>query len=212
MMIAYTQSSPTGAARESDYTMLHRMTIANRFSLGVAMLSSICRAEEETLGIIELVSNLADVEKPPELPAGNYTGEIQDVQTGTSQKGNQYFNIKFVIPPKEIPADLQDDFEDGAVMYYNRIIVPKGKDRRALFNLRKFIEAIGLDANTTSVDPNEWMGQTARLKVVMGSYQGEARSEIKSVESAEAPASRGNKPVADKNADVKPAAARRGRK
>lgn len=186
--------------------MLHKMIMLSAMGLGFHPLKSFVVHEEETLGIIELDSNLADVEKPPELPAGNYTGEIQDVQISTSQKGNQYYNIKFVIPPKEIPADLQDDFEDGATMYYNRIIVPKGKDRRALFNLRKFIEAIGLDANTTSIDPNEWMGQTARLRVVMGSWQGEPRAEIKAIESAEAPKSK----AADKNADVKKPA--RGRK
>ncbi len=70
-------------------------------------------------------------------------------------------------------------------MFYNRLIVPNGKDRRALFNLRKFMEAIGLDANTTTIDPNEWMGREARLKVVMGAYQGEPRAEIKSIESAD---------------------------
>lgn len=189
--------------------MMHRMIMANRFMLGVAMLSSMCRAdEEETLGIIELDANLADVEKPPELPAGHYTGEIQDVQKATSGKGNEYFAIKFVIPPKEIPADLQDDFEDGAVLYWNRQVVPKGKDRRALFNLRKFIEAIGLNPNTTSIDPNEWMGCTARLKVVQGSWQGETRAEIKSIESAEAPRTSTAK---EKNADVK-TPPKRGRK
>lgn len=191
--------------------MLHRSIRLAAYGLGSLLTSGIARmAEEETLGIIELDQNLADVEKPPELPAGNYTGEVQDVGKGTSGKGNEYFAVKFVIPPKEIPADLQDDFEDGAVLYYNRIIVPKGKDRRALFNLRKFIEALGLDPNTTSIDPNQWMGCTARLKVVSGSWQGETRAEIKSIESAEAPAARAA-PAGEKNKDVKPGApARRG--
>lgn len=158
-------------------------------------------ADEEPLGILELDQNLADIEKPPELPAGNYTGEIQDVGKGVSGKGNEYYAIKFVVPPAEIPAAMQDDFEEGAILYYNRIIVPKGKDRRALFNLRRFVEAIGLDANTSTIDPNEWMGQQARLKIVMGAYQGEARAEIKSIESAEAPRTRAA--AADKNVDVK---------
>jgi hypothetical protein len=143
--------------------------------------------EEETLGLIELDQNLADVEKPPELPAGNYTGEIQDVQIGTSQKGNRYFGVKFVIPNDEIPAEIAEHFEDGAILYWNRVIVPDGKDRRALYNLRRFLEAIGLNTATTTVDPNEWMGCKARLKIVSGSWQGEPRAEIKSIESAEGP-------------------------
>ncbi len=146
--------------------------------------------EEQTLDILELDSNLGDIEKPPELPPGNYTGEIQDVQTGVSQKGNTYYNIKFMVPPAEIPADIAEQFEDGVPLYYNRIIKPKKGDRRALYNLRRFIEAIGLDSNTTTIDPNEWMGQSARLKVVHETYQGETRAVIKSVESAEAPKSK----------------------
>lgn len=166
--------------------MLHKMIMLSAFGLGASLLKSAVNHEDEGLGIIELEQNLSDVEKPPELPAGLYTGEVQDVQIGTSQKGNRYFNVKFVVPPSEISADLAENFEDGAALYYNRVIVPDGKDRRALFNLRKFIEALGIDSNITQIDPNEWMGRQARLKVVHETYQGETRAQIKSIESAEA--------------------------
>jgi hypothetical protein len=141
--------------------------------------------DEETIGVIELEANLSDVEKPPELPPGKYVGEVQDVQVQTSGKGNQYFAIKFVVPPSEIPADVAEHYDDGAILYWNRNIVPNGKDRRALFNLRKLIEALGLNANTSTVDPNEWMGQRAKLNIVHGKWQGENRAEIKSLEPAE---------------------------
>jgi hypothetical protein len=144
--------------------------------------------DSEELGIIELEANLGDVEKPLELPEGLYTAEIQDVQIGTSQKGNRYFAVKFHVSPDEIGPELADQFEDGAVLFYNRVIVPDGKDRRALFNLRKFLEAIGIDTNTTAIDPNEWMGCPARIRVKHSTYQGETRAEIKSIESAEAKA------------------------
>lgn len=120
----------------------------------------------ESLDVIELEESLSDVERPAELPPGVYVGEVQDVQVATSAKGNPYYSVRFTIHPDEIPADIQDDFEDGASLFWNRQIRPRdGKDRRALFNLRKFVEALGLDANTTSIDPNEWMGQRARLRV-----------------------------------------------
>ncbi len=157
------------------------------FGLASLMMAGVAR-EAESLGIIELEANLAEVEKPLELPDGLYTGEIQDVTIGTSQKGNRYFGIKFVVPPSEVPAELQDEFEDGAALYYNRVIVPDGKDRRALFNLKKFLEAIGIDPNTTAIDPNEWMGCQARLRTKQNTFNGETRAEIKSVESAEAKA------------------------
>jgi hypothetical protein len=149
--------------------------------------------DDTDLGVIELDQNLADVEKPPELPAGFYVGEIQDVQKATSDKGNDYFKIKFVIPPEEIPADIQGDFEDGAILFWNRQIVPTAKDRRALFNLKKFVESLGLDTGTTSIDPNEWMGCQARLRVRLGTYNGERRAEIQAVEplEAQAPVARG---------------------
>lgn len=145
-------------------------------------------ADDEGLGVIELDESLADAEKPPELPAGVYVGEVQDVQKATSGKGNEYFAVTFVIAPDEIPADLREHYEDGARLFWNRTIVPKKGDRRALWNLRKFIEALSLDSNTTSIDPNEWMGRKARLRVVIGKYQGEERAEIRAVEAAEAEA------------------------
>jgi len=178
------------------------------------MLAGIARDEEgEPLGIIDLDTNLADVEKPPELPAGNYTGEVQDVQIGTSAgKGNKYFAVKFVILPSEIPANIADHFEDGCVMYYNRMLVPSVKDRRALFAVKRFVEALGLSLNTTQIDPNEWMGKQARLKVVMGKWQGEDRAEIRSIESAEAPRASANRTAAGAAKPAAKPAAGRGRK
>jgi hypothetical protein len=138
---------------------------------------------ENELSVIELDTNLADVEKPPELPPGKYAGEVQDVQVNTSGKGNQYFAIKFVIPNDQIPADMAEHYEDGAVLYWNRQLVPKGgNDRRTLYNLRKFIEALGLSSKTTAIDPNEWMGQRATLVIKHGKdLEGNLRAEIGSI-------------------------------
>lgn len=149
-------------------------------------------ADDEVLGILELEDNLADVERPPELPPGVYTGEVQDVQTAVSGKGNNYFSIKFVVPQDQLPADIREHYEDGAILYWNRQVVPKRGDRRALFNLRKFIEALGLDTNTSTIDPNDWMGKSARLRVRTDKWQGEDRAQIQAVEAAEpsAPARR----------------------
>jgi hypothetical protein len=145
--------------------------------------------DNEPMGIIELDENLADVEKPKEIPPGKYVGEVQDVQEATSGKGNTYFAVQFRIPPDELPADVAEQYEEGAVLYWNRIIKPRSRsDRRALFNLRRFIEALGLDPNTTTIDPNDWMGRQARLIVRSGKYLGEERAEIGAVEPAEAQA------------------------
>ena len=143
---------------------------------------------DEPIGIIELEDNLGDAEKPPVLPKGNYVGEIQDVQVPTSQKGNEYFAIAFKISSDQVPADIAEHFDDGAVLYYNRIVVPRRGSsgyRRALYNLRMFLEAIGLDSNTTSIDPNEWMGCQAKLRVVNNMYQGEQQANIQSIDAVD---------------------------
>jgi hypothetical protein len=162
------------------------MLMNARHGLGFSLLKGIVAHEgDDELGILELESSLSDVEKPLELPAGLYEGEVQDVTIGTSKAGNKYYAVSFVVSPDQIGADVADQFEDGAKLFWNRVVVPSGRDRRALFNLRKFIEALGIDSNTTQIDPNDWMGRKARLKVVHSTYQGETRAEIKAVESAE---------------------------
>jgi len=60
-------------------------------------------ATDEPMGIIELDENLADVEKPKEIPPGKYVGEVQDVQETTSAKGNTYFAIQFRVPQTSCP-------------------------------------------------------------------------------------------------------------
>ena len=139
---------------------------------------------DEPLGVLELEDNLADVERPPDIPAGRYVGEVQDIQMGVSQgKGNQYYSVRIVIPNDQIPADLREHYPDGTTLSWNRQIVPQRGDRRALYNLRKMIESFGLDSNTTSIDPNEWMGRRVKLLVGPGNlYQGERRMEIKALE------------------------------
>lgn len=143
-------------------------------------------AEHEELGIISLDMNLADVERPPEIPVGRYIGEIQSVEQKTSGAGNEYFAIRILVPNEHIPAEVAEHYEDGALFFYNRLLVPKGGDRRSLWNLRQFVEKIGLDSNTNEINPNEWMNQSVGLVVGMEkNLEGELRSAVKSLFAAE---------------------------
>ncbi len=158
-------------------------------------------ADDEPMSVIELEESLADAEKPKEIPPGKYVGEVQDVQSKVSDKGNSYFAISFRIPPDELPADIAEQYEDGALLFWNRVMIPKGKaDRRGLFNLRKFVESLGLDSNTTTID----LGRPARLIVKSGKYLGEERAEISAIEAAEPKAA----PARGKPTAGKPARAR----
>jgi len=141
---------------------------------------------DEELDIISLDMNLSDVERPPDVPVGRYIGEIQNIEVKTSAQGNDYFAMRVLIPAENIPADIVEHYEDGALFYYNRLLVPKGNDRRALWNLRQFVEKLGLSSETNEIDPNEWMNQ--RIGLVVGTektLEGENRSAIRSLFAAE---------------------------
>jgi len=165
-------------------------------------------AEDEPLSIVELEGNLADAEKPPEVPAGKYVAEVQDVQANSSQAGNRYWSVRFVIPQDELPPSVSEAYEDGAVLFWNRQLVPRdNRDRRTIFSLKNLYTALGLDPNITTIDPNDWMGCKALLTVRMGQYQGEARAEIASL----APADRAPARTQQEAAPA-PAPAARGRR
>jgi hypothetical protein len=169
-------------------------------------------AEQEELGIISLDVNLADVERPPEIPVGRYVGEIQSVEVKTSGQGNEYFAIRILVPAENIPAEVAEHYEDGALFFYNRLLVPKGNDRRSLWNLRQFIEKVGLDANTNEINPNEWMNQT--VGIVVGTeknLEGELRAAIRSLFAAEEAPAREEEEEEDEKPAPK-AAAGRGRR
>ena len=139
-------------------------------------------ADDEPLGIVELEGNLADAEKPPEVPPGKYVAEVQSVQAQNSQAGNPYWSIRFLIPPEELPAGVAEHYEDGASLYWNRQLVPRSAaDRRTVFSLKNLYTSLGLDPNITTVDPNDWMGCKALLTVRSGTYLGESRAEIASL-------------------------------
>ena len=175
-------------------------------------------AEQEDLGIISLDMNLSDVERPPEIPVGRYVGEVQSVEQKTSGAGNEYFAIRILVPNENIPAEVAEHYEDGALFYYNRLLVPKAGDRRSLWNLRQFVEKLGLNTNTNEINPNEWMNQSVGLVIGMEkNLEGELRSAVKSLFAAEEAPARGEEEAPEEETEeaTKPAAkpaARAGRR
>jgi hypothetical protein len=170
-------------------------------------------AETEELGIIQLDTNLADVERPPEVPVGRYVGEIQSVEVKTSGQGNEYFAIRILVPAENIPAEVSEHYEDGALFFYNRLLLPKGNDRRSLWNLRQFVEKLGLESNTTEINPNEWMNQS--IGIVVGTeknLEGENRAAIRSLFAAEEAPRAEEEDEAEEAPAPKKAAAGKGRR
>lgn len=134
----------------------------------------------EELDILELDQNLEDYEEPELLPPGYYVGEIQEVVIKPNQKGTgRYYAVKFVIPPERYPASYDvENWPEGVPLFYNLIRVPRAGDRRAVSNLRKFVQKLGLSTSTNRIDPNEWINKQAKLKVIHNEYQGVTREQI----------------------------------
>lgn len=134
----------------------------------------------ETLDVLELDQNLDDYPEPELLPEGWYRAEVQGVEKRTNQAGTgQYYAVKFVIAPDQYPADYDaDNWPDGLTLYYNLLRYPRSGDRRALANVRKFMEKLGLAVDTNRIDPNEWVGRDARLKIEHGTWEGNKREQI----------------------------------
>ena len=137
-------------------------------------------AADDSLDVIELDQNLDDYPEPELLPPGIYEAELQAVSEKTNQKGTgKYYAIEFVIPPENFPADYDvDNWPEGLKLFYNLLRVPTSGDRRSVANIRKFIEKIGLAVDTPRIDPNEWIGRHARLRVEHGTWEGNKREQI----------------------------------
>ena len=135
----------------------------------------------EPTSIMEFSEDLATVEAPPPLPAGEYPARVVKCEIKDSAKGNRYLAVLFRIDPDDYPADFQDGNPEGETLSFNRVQLidtPQGRWR-----VRKFLEAMGA-IPSRRLDPNDLMDLTATVGVVHGSWEGDVRSEIAKVVSA----------------------------
>jgi hypothetical protein len=130
--------------------------------------------------IIELSQDIADTPEPVLMPPGWYLAQIESVEIRPNQAGTgRYYSTVFRVPTEKFPADYEvDNYPDGLPLYYNLVRVPRDGDRKSISNLRKFLEQIGMPTNISTIDPNEWIGRTAKVKVVHHTYQGQTREQI----------------------------------
>ena len=119
--------------------------------------------------VIELGTNLEDVVAPPPLPPGQYRATVVSVVPTVSQSGNLYGKTVFRIDPSQYPVDYApDNAPNGKSLTYNRIIIdPKvlRGNKRAMFSLRQWYEALSLPLAVTSVNVGDWVGREASLTI-----------------------------------------------
>ena len=135
----------------------------------------------EELDVLELDENLDDVEEPELLPPAWYRAEVRGVELRDNQAGTgKYYDVEFVVQPNNFPADYDtENYPDGFITHYRLLRKPRsGADRRAVTNIRKFMQKLGVSTSTNIIDPNEWVGKEARLKIIHNKYQGETREQI----------------------------------
>lgn len=138
---------------------------------------------EDTVSILEFSEDIGSAEAPPVLPANEYPATIEKVDVRESSSGNMMIPVTFRISADDFPADFDgaESYPDGVTITYYRLLAED--NQRARYNLRKFCETIGAKMGKT-VDPNEWIGLSATLKVQPEMYEGEPRLSIKAVGSA----------------------------
>lgn len=127
-------------------------------------------SENELPSVIELASNLEDASPPPPLPPGQYRAQVVSVTPTVAQtSGNLYAKTVFRIDPAQYPADYSpDNAPNGKSLTYNRIVIDPNvlrANKRALYSLRQFYEALGLPLSITTINVQDWVGQEAMLTI-----------------------------------------------
>lgn len=120
--------------------------------------------------VIDLGTNLEDATPPPPLPPGQYRATVMSVTPTVSQtSGNLYGKTVFRIDPSQYPIDFSpDNAPNGKSLTYNRMVIdPKvlRANKRVLFALRQWYEALGLPLAVTSINTNDWVGCEVMLSI-----------------------------------------------
>lgn len=136
----------------------------------------------EDLGsIIDYSTDLADVEAPVALPAGDYPAKIVAAENGVSQaSGKSRVDVTFRIAPEDFPADYEDaeSFPDGKDVH---AYISSEQNKAAMFRMRKFCEAIGAPLSSR-LDVNDWIGKTAIITIEPDEFEGVERERFRKVE------------------------------
>ena len=132
--------------------------------------------------ILDLGTDIAEAAAPEILPTGTYIGEVRQCEPKVSNSGNKYIAVQFYISPDEYPADYDvAEAPDGVILTFNRVPFPEPGDKRGIYRMRKFMEALEAPFEGSKVDLDKWVGLKAALNISHETYEGETRASIKSV-------------------------------
>lgn len=132
--------------------------------------------------IIEYSSSIADTEAPEALPAGEYKAIVSSAAVKTSQKGNKYLEVLFLITPDKFPVDYDPGNapDSGKTIAYRRVQVEDS--RRGRYSMKLFCQALNAPTPTTHVDPSEFVNREAQITLAnKPDVNGVLREEIEKV-------------------------------
>ncbi len=137
--------------------------------------------------IVELDQNLDAYDDFELLPKGNYKGTCTLAEKRVSDNGNEYYYTNWVIAPEDYPDDYDaENAPEGTTLIYSRVQVAKSNDRRSITAVKRLMRAMGLELKTKVIDPDLWVGRSARLVISHETYNGERNARIQRIESLEA--------------------------
>jgi acetoin utilization deacetylase AcuC-like enzyme len=113
------------------------------------------------MATISLPTNLSDVSAENEfkIPApGEYTFEVKKAEIKQSKAGNTMVNVGCQI--------IDDDEFEGSYVFETLVFTEK-----ALFKVKQFLLSCGLDADTSEIDTDEWIGCTFNAVVNTEEYE-----------------------------------------
>jgi hypothetical protein len=145
---------------------------------------SIDDLDDDGLGtIIEFDVDLNDVEKPEELPPGQYMATITKAEEKTGKaSGSRYLAISIIIPPEQFPATYDaENAPMGFPMTFNRTSLEPSK--RAMWRLKTMLTELGIPFSN-KLDLAEFVNRRVMVEVVHEAYEGEDRAQIKNLRGA----------------------------
>jgi hypothetical protein len=125
----------------------------------------------ELNSIISFDVNLAEVEAPRPLPAGQYDAVIQTaeiVKTKNAEDPKDMIKVSLMISADQYPADYTDGNPNGTVLTH---FVMADRSVRSMFALKRFLLAVGAPLSN-SIDTTTLIGLPAKVEVENTLWQG----------------------------------------
>jgi len=135
------------------------------------------------MDIIELSTNIEEMQEFEPLPAGPYPAEVRDVEVRYSEKQpNGYFYLVLNIDPNDYPADYDvENAPEGAQIVYARVQVPDAANRRTVKPFKNMLAAFGVKQKGNKFAPDDLIGKHAQVILSVNEYQGNPVNNVEGI-------------------------------